>query len=158
MVTNYIGKGVKLGKNVKIWHYAYVGDGVVLGDNVMVGSLVHIDRGVKVGNNTRIEGSVYIPPLTRIGNDVFIGPAAVFTNDPYPMSKKMVGVNVEDGATIGARAVIKAGVKIGRDSVVGMGSVVTRDVPPGMVVLGSPARAVYTRKEYDRKKKKWESE
>jgi UDP-2-acetamido-3-amino-2,3-dideoxy-glucuronate N-acetyltransferase len=158
MVTNYIGKGVKLGKNVKIWHYAYVGDGVVLGDNVMVGSLVHIDRGVKVGNNTRIEGSVYIPPLTRIGNDVFIGPAAVFTNDPYPMSKKMVGVTVEDGATIGARAVIKAGVKIGRDSVVGMGSVVTRDVPPGMVVLGSPARAVYTRKEYDRKKKKWESE
>ena len=72
-----------------------------IGDGVSIGSLAHVDYDVGVGDRTRIEGSVYIPPMTRIGKDVFIGPAAVITNDPYPMSKKMVGVTIEDGAIIG---------------------------------------------------------
>lgn len=156
MVKNYIGKDVKMGKNVKVWHFAYVGDGAELGDNVMIGSLAHIDRGVKIGENSRIEGSVYIPPLTVIGKDVFVGPGVVFTNDPFPMSKKLVGVVVQDGAVIGARAVIKAGVTIGKNSVVAMGAVVTKDAPPDSVVMGVPARVVYTKKEYDEKKRRWE--
>ena len=81
----------------------------------------------------------------------------MITNDPYPMSKRMVGVTIEDGAVIGGGSVIKAGVTIGKGSVVAMGAVVTKDVPPGVVVLGVPARVVYTRKEYDAKKKAWES-
>ena len=90
---NFIAEDAKLGKNVKIWHFAYVGgSGTEIGDNVMIGSLTHVDYNVKIGDNTRVEGSVYIPPLTRIGKDVFIGPAAVMTNDLYPMGKKMVGV------------------------------------------------------------------
>ena len=156
-VTNYVSDKAKIGKNVKIWHFAYVGSDTEIGDNVSIGSLTHVDYKVKIGSNTRIEGSVYIPPLTVIGNNVFIGPAAAFTNDPYPMSPKMVGVIVEDGAIIGGRSVFKPGVRVGRNSVVAMASVVTKDVPPESVVMGHPARVKYGRQEYDKKKKAWES-
>jgi acetyltransferase-like isoleucine patch superfamily enzyme len=155
-VKNQVDKTAKIGKNTRIWHFAYVGAKTILGENVKVGSLAHVDYGVKIGNNVKIEGQVYIPPLTVIGNDVFIGPAATFTNDPYPMSPKMVGIVVEDGAIIGARAVLRPGVRIGKNSVVAMGAVVTRDVPPETVVMGVPARIAYGREEYDRKKKEWE--
>ena len=155
-VNNYVSKTTTIGKNVKIWHFAYIGDNTTIGDNVMIGSLSHIDYNVKIGNNTRIEGAVYIPPLTVIGNQVFIGPGATFTNDPYPMSPKMIGVTVEDGAIIASRAVIKPGVTIGRNAVVGMGAVVTKDVPAETVVIGNPARIKYSRKEYDQKKSEWE--
>jgi UDP-2-acetamido-3-amino-2,3-dideoxy-glucuronate N-acetyltransferase len=156
-VTNYVAKDAKIGKNTKIWHFAYVGSQAEIGDNVMIGSLTHVDYKVKIGDNTRIEGSVYIPPLTVIGKNVFIGPAAAFTNDPYPMSPKMIGVIVEDGAIIGGRSVFKPGVRVGKNSVVAMASVVTKDVPPDSVVMGHPARVAYSRAEYDRKKKEWES-
>jgi len=154
-ITNYISKSAKIGHNVKIWHFAYVGDDTEIGDNVMIGSLSHVDYKVKIGENTRIEGSVYIPPLTTIGKNVFIGPGATFTNDPYPMSPKMSGVIVEEGAIIGSRAVIRPGVRVGEGSVVAMGAVVTKDVPPRMVVMGHPARVKYSRAEYDKKKAEW---
>src|ERR1041385_1513759 len=108
-----------------------------------------IGNNVKIGENTRIEGSVYIPPLTKIGKNVFIGPCAAFTNDPYPMSPKMIGVVVEDGVIIGGRAVFKAGVSVGRNSVVAMGAVVTKDVPPDVVVMGHPATVRYSRDDYE---------
>ncbi len=155
-VTNFIGKNVKKGKNVKIWNFAYVGSDTKIGDNVVIGSLAHIDYKVTIGNNVRIEGMVYIPPMSKIGNDVFIGPCAALTNDPYPPSKRWAGVIIEDNAVIGAQAVIKAGVKIGKNSVVAMGAVVTKDVPDDTVVMGVPARPVYKRSEYDKKRKAWE--
>jgi UDP-2-acetamido-3-amino-2,3-dideoxy-glucuronate N-acetyltransferase len=111
---------------------------------------------VTVGNNCKIEGLAYIAPLSRIGNNVFIGPSACLTNDPYPPSNKMVGVVVEDGAIICASSVIKAGVTIGKNSVVGMGAVVTKDVPSESVVMGVPARVVYSRQDYDQKKSRWD--
>jgi UDP-2-acetamido-3-amino-2,3-dideoxy-glucuronate N-acetyltransferase len=157
-VKNYVSKTTRIGKNVKIWHFAYIGDNTTIGDNVMIGSLSHIDYNVKIGNNTRIEGAVYIPPLTVIGNQVFIGPGATFTNDPYPMSPKMIGVTVEDGAIIASRAVIKPGVTIGKNAVVGMGAVVTKDVPAETVVIGNPARVKYSRTEYNQKKSEWEKQ
>ena len=158
-----VGKGsvisddAKVGRNVTIWNLTYVGPKTVIGDNVKIGSLAHIDYDVRIGSGTKIEGCVYIPPLSRIGKNVFIGPAAVLTNDPYPPSKRMIGVTIEDGAVIGARAVIRAGVTIGRRAVVAMGAVVTKNVPPGKVVMGVPARVVYTRSEFDTRMRKWEA-
>lgn len=155
---NFVASDAKLGKNVRIWHFSYVGSGAVIGDDVKIGSLAHVDYGVEIGSGTKIEGCAYIPPLSRIGKNVFIGPAVVLTNDPYPPSSRMIGVTIEDDAVVCARAVIKAGVTVGRGSVVAMGAVVTKDVPPGRVVMGVPARVVYTRKEFDAKRGKWEKE
>jgi acetyltransferase-like isoleucine patch superfamily enzyme len=154
---NFVSPEAKIGKNVRIWNFAYVGAGSVLGDNVKIGSLAHVDYDVRIGSGTKIEGLAYIPPLSRIGRNVFIGPAAVLTNDPYPPSTKMVGVTIKDGAVIGARAVIRAGVTVGRRSVVAMGAVVIKDVPDGMVVMGVPAEVAYSRKEFDVRMKEWES-
>ncbi len=155
--VNFVASDAKIGKNVRIWNFSYVGSKTIIGDNVKIGSLAHVDYDVRIGSGTMIEGSVYISPMSRIGKNVFIGPAAVLTNDPYPPSKRMIGVTIEDGAVIGARAVIKAGVTIGRRSVVAMGAVVTKDVPPEVVVMGVPAKVAFTRKEFDAKMKAWEN-
>lgn len=155
MIINHISKSAKIGENAKIWHFSYIGDNTELGKNVTVGSLAHIDYNVKIGDNTKIEGLAYIPPLTRIGKNVFVGPCATLTNDPYPTCKKMSGVIIEDGAIIGAKAVIRAGVRIGKNSIVAMGAVVTKDVPENVVVLGVPAKIKYSRKEYDKKRLDW---
>ena len=156
-VANWVSESARIGKNVKIWHFAYIGDETKIGDNVMIGSLTHVDYKVSIGENTRIEGSVYVPPLTVIGKNVFIGPGATFTNDPYPMSPKMSGVVVSDGAIVGGGALIRAGVVIGSNAVVAMGSVVTKDVPADMVVMGNPARVRYSRSDYDKKQQAWNS-
>ena len=157
MVTNYISDKAKIGKNTKIWHFVYVGDDVEIGNNVKIGSLAHIDYDVKIGDDTLIEGLVYIPPLSRIGKNVFIGPSATLTNDPYPPSEKLTGVIIEDNVIIGSRAVINAGVTIGKNSVVAMGAVVTKDVPPNTVVVGVPAKHRYSREEYDKKQSEWKN-
>lgn len=156
MVVNFVAPSAKIGTGVKIWHFAYIGNDVVLGDNAMVGSLAHIDYGAAIGKNTRIQGNAYISHLSKIGDGVFIGPGAIFTNDPYPPSGKLKGITVCDGAIIGAGAKLMTGITIGKRSVVGMGSTVTRNVPDEVVVMGSPATIRYTRAEYDRKQEEWQ--
>ena len=135
-----------------------MGPDTIIGENTKIGSLAHVDYNVVIGKNCKIEGLAYIAPLSRIGDNVFIGPSAVLTNDPYPLSDKMIGVKVEDGAIICAGAVVKAGVTVGRNSVVGMGAVVTRDVPPETVFVGIPARRVYSREEYEKKRVAWNNQ
>jgi len=154
-VIRFIGSNVRLGENVKIWNFTYVGDDTVIGDNTKVGSLVHIDYGVRIGRDCKIEGMAYIPPLTVIGDRVFIGPGVIFTNDPYPMSDRMVGVTVEDDAIVCAGSMLKAGITVGARSVIGMGAVVVKDVPPDTLVYGNPARAGYPMKRYLEKRKEW---
>lgn len=155
MVINFVSESAKVGKNVKIWHFAYVGDDVEIGDNCMIAPTVHVDPDVKIGDNTRIQANSVISKLTRIGNNVFIGPSVTMTNDPYPMSDRLVGITIKDNAVIGANATLMAGITIGQNSVVAMGSVVTRDVPDGVVVMGSPATIRHTREEYEKKRKAW---
>ena len=154
-VARYIGRDVKLGNNVKIWHFTYIGDRCEIGDDTKIGSLTHIDYDVKIGRGCRIQGMVYIPPLTVIEDDVFIGPGVLFTNDPYPPSERLAGVRVRKGSVIGAGAIIKAGVVIGEGSVVGMGSLVTRDVPSNIVVYGFPARGRMAKDGYIKKQRLW---
>ena len=154
-VLNLVSASAKIGKNVKIWNFAYVGPDTAIGDNTKIGSLAHVDYNVVIGKDCKVEGLAYIAPLSRIGDNVFIGPSAVLTNDPYPLSDKMVGVTVENGAIICAGAVLKAGVTIGKNSVVAMGAVVTRNVPPDTVVIGIPARVAYSRNEYEKKRTDW---
>ncbi len=156
--SNFISKTAIIGKDTKIWNLVYIGDSTKIGNNVTIGSLSHIDYNVKIGNNVKIEGLAYIPPHTVIENDVFIGPGVVFTNDPYPPSKKLVGTHVSNGVIICANSTIKAGITIGKNSVIGMGSVITKRIRENVVVVGNPAKIIYNRKEYDKRKLKWENQ
>lgn len=147
---------VKIGNRVETGHRILIREDTEIGDESIVGTDTVIDGRVKIGERARIETGVYIPPLTVIGKNVFLGPRVVFTNDKYPVSSRWVGVVVEDDVAIGANATIIAGVRIGRGSIVASGAVVTKDVPPGVVVAGVPARIISSREEFERKKREYE--
>lgn len=153
MKDQFIGKGVQIGSKVKIWHFVYIGDRTAIGDETTIGSLTHLDRDVRIGRRCMIAGMVYIPPLTEIEDNVFIGPGVILTNDRFPkgggnVQTRLIGVKVKRDATICAGAMIRAGVTIGENSVVGMGALVTRNVPPDKVVYGNPARPTMSKEEY----------
>ncbi len=151
-----IYEAVTLGDYVETGHNVLIREGSVIGERTRIGSSTQLDGTVKVGKNVNIQSNVYIPHLTTIGDKVFIAPNVCFTNDLYPPSKRLAGVMVEENSIIGANVSIIAGVKIGRNSVVAAGSVVTKDVPANTVVKGVPARPYMTREEYDNKMQMWE--
>ncbi|MDD1775843.1 MAG: hypothetical protein LUP94_00650 [Candidatus Methanomethylicus sp.] len=143
----------RLGNNIETGHNVLLREGTEIGDGTRVGTLSVIDGSVKIGTNNNIQTGVYIPPGTVLGSNIFMGPYVSVTNDRYPPSTKISGVSIEDGAAIGCRAVLIAGIRIGEGALVGAGAIVTRDVPPGTVVVGCPAKRVMSREEYDRKQK-----
>jgi len=145
--TAIVEKDVSLGKGTRIWHFVHIRKGVRIGKNGNIGKDVYIDTNVKIGDNCKIQNFASLYQGLTIGNDVFIAPHVCFTNDIYPRSriwsnKKIVKTIVEDGASIGANSTIIAGVHIGRYAMVGAGSVVTKDVPDHVLVIGNPARVV----------------
>ena len=149
-------EGTVLGSRVETGHNVLIREKVTVGEGSIIGSSSVVDGRVRIGSNVRIESGVYIPPESVVEDNVFIGPYAVVTNDRYPMSSRLVGVYIERGAAIGANSVLIAGIRVGENSVVAAGSVVTRDVPPNTIVAGVPARPVSTRDKYDEKKRLWE--
>lgn len=145
-----------LGDGVETGHGAVIREETVVGEGSLIGTHAVIDGRVRIGRGVRIESRAYIPPGTVIGDNVFIGPGAVLTNDRYPPSRRLQGPVIEDNVAIGAGAVILPGVKVGRGSVVAAGAVVTRNVPPGVVVAGAPARPIMSLEEYLSRRRRWE--
>ena len=137
--TEHIGPGTR------IWAFAHVLKGAVIGADCNICDFSYIDEDVIIGDRVTIKGQVAVIDGMRIGDDVFIGPNASFTNDPFPRSKQPFdseGTVIDRGASIGAGAILVPGVFIGEGAMVGAGAVVTKDVPPYTVVVGNPARVV----------------
>lgn len=146
-----ISQDVKLGKNVTIYDFVNL-YGCEIGDNTRIGTFVEIQRGVKIGPDCKISSHTFICEGVTIQGRVFIGHNVTFINDRYPRATNESGrpqdkedwtvipTLVEEGASIGSSATILCGVTIGRGAIVGAGSVVTKNVAPGAVVAGNPAR------------------
>ena len=131
---------VTIGDNFQTGHNVLIREKTTIGDNSSVGTATVIDGNCMIGDDVSIQSMVYIPTDTTIGNGVFIGPNAVLTNDPYPPSSgELNGPVICDRASIGANTTILPGVIIGEGALVAAGSIVTKDVPPGMLTIGSPA-------------------
>ncbi len=145
---------VELGDGTRVWHLAQVRAGARLGADCNIGRGAYIGPGVVLGRSCKVQNYALVYEPAVIGDGVFIGPAVVFTNDEFPRAANpdgspkgaddwhAVGVTVEDGASIGARAVCIAPVRVGAWSLVAAGAVVTRDVPAHALVAGVPAKRV----------------
>lgn len=143
-----------IGEGSSIWHLCQIREHAVLGAGCVVGRGAYIGSGVVMGDHCKVQNYALVYEPARLGDGVFIGPAVVLTNDTYPRAVnpdgslksgddwEAVGVVVEDGASIGARAVCVAPVTVGAWSMVAAGAVVASDVPAHALVVGVPARQV----------------
>jgi acetyltransferase-like isoleucine patch superfamily enzyme len=154
--NSIIYEDVELSDSVELGHNVVVRESTVVKSGCRIGTGTVLDGHIIIGEDTVIQSYVYIPPRVRIGRKVFIAPRAVFTNDRYPPSRKLIETVIEDEAIIGANAVITPGIVIGRGAVIAAGAIVTKSVEPYTVVAGVPAKPVMTRDEYERKKKIYE--
>ncbi|MBK9100447.1 MAG: N-acetyltransferase [Austwickia sp.] len=143
-----------LGDGSSVWHLAQVREHAVLGRNCIVGRGAYVGTGVVLGDNCKLQNYALVYEPARLEAGVFVGPAAVFTNDHYPRSIspdgtlkrgedwEAVGVTCKQGSSIGARAVCVAPVTIGAWAMVAAGAVVVSDVPDYALVAGVPARRI----------------
>jgi acetyltransferase-like isoleucine patch superfamily enzyme len=143
-----------LGKGVKVFAFANL-YGCDIGDESKIGAFVEIQKGVKVGRRVKISSHTFICEGVTIEDEVFVGHGVTFINDKYPRATTDDGdlkssadwtctsTLVKRGASIGSNATILCGLTIGERAMIGAGSVVTKDVPPGAVVVGNPARIIY---------------
>jgi acetyltransferase-like isoleucine patch superfamily enzyme len=143
-----------IGEGSSVWHLAQIRDQVEIGKKCIIGRGAYIGSGVVMGDNCKIQNYALVYEPARLGDGVFIGPAAVLTNDQFPRAVnpdltlkngndwEAVGVTIDDGASIGARAVCIAPVRIGKWALVAAGAVVTKDVPDFALVAGVPAKRI----------------
>jgi UDP-2-acetamido-3-amino-2,3-dideoxy-glucuronate N-acetyltransferase len=147
---NRIAANVKLGRDVKIFGFANL-YGCEIGDHVKIGTFVEIQKGVKVGARCKISSHSFLCQGVTLEDEVFIGHSVTFINDRFPRATaggalqtekdwECVPTLVKKGASIGSSVTVLCGVTIGERAIVGAGSVVTKDVPPGAIVAGNPAR------------------
>jgi len=146
--------GAKVGAGSSVWDLATVRQDASVGENCVIGRGVYLGPGVRVGNNVKIQNQALIYEPAELEDGAFVGPAVVLTNDTYPRAVtpegrlktaddwEAVGVRVGEGASLGARSVCVAPVRIGRWALVAAGAVVARDVPDFALVVGVPARRI----------------
>lgn len=146
-------KDVRVGKNVRIFNFVNAYE-CNIGDNSKVGAFVEIQKGATIGKNCKISSHTFICEGVHIADNVFIGHNVTFINDKFPRATNEDGslqtdadwacieTYVEEGASVGSGVTILCGIKIGKRSVIGAGSVVTKDVPEKVIVAGNPARII----------------
>ena len=155
-----IAPDVKLGNGVKVYDFVNL-YGCEIGENTRIGTFVEIQKGARIGRNCKIQSHTFICEGVTIEDDVFIGHNVTFINDIFPRATtaegRMVGeedwvcipTRIAEGATVGSSVTLLCGVTVGEKAMVGAGSVVTKDVPPGAVVVGNPARILRRAQDYD---------
>jgi len=138
--TNQINDGTR------VWQFSVILPGAMIGRDCNICAHTFIENDVIIGDRVTIKSGVYLWDGIQVEDDVFIGPNATFTNDPFPRSRQYLvdfpRLIVGRGASIGAHATLLPGLRIGDLAMVGAGSVVTTDVPDRAVVIGNPARVV----------------
>jgi UDP-2-acetamido-3-amino-2,3-dideoxy-glucuronate N-acetyltransferase len=142
-----IDPDVELGDGTHVWHFVHVSSGVRIGARCSLGQNVFVGRGVRIGNGVRVQNNVSLYEGVEVEDDVFIGPSCVFTNvrNPrafVPRKDAYLATRLRRGSTLGANATVVCGVTLGEYSFVGAGAVVTRDVAPHGLVVGTPARRI----------------
>ncbi len=154
MASADVDDRASVGAGTTVWHLAQVREEAVVGTNCVIGRGAYVGPGVRVGDNVKLQNYALVYEPAVLGDGVFVGPAAVLTNDEYPRAVTpegklktgadwtMVGVTVGEGAAIGARAVCVAPVTIGRWALVAAGAVVAKDVPDFALIVGVPGRRV----------------
>jgi acetyltransferase-like isoleucine patch superfamily enzyme len=148
---NYISDDVKLGANVKLSKFINL-YGCTIGDNTKIGAFVEVQKNAVIGKNCKISSHTFICEGVTIEDNVFIGHNVAFINDIYPRATAAEGklqteadwkvetTLVKKGASIGSGSTILANITIGENSIIGAGSVVTKDIPPGVIAAGNPTR------------------
>jgi UDP-2-acetamido-3-amino-2,3-dideoxy-glucuronate N-acetyltransferase len=148
-----IAPDVKLGKSVCIREFTNL-YGCEIGDDVKIGTFVEIQKGVKVGNRCKISSHTFICEGVTLEDDVFVGHNVTFINDRHPRATNGNGrlqtdadwvcirTLIKRGASIGSGTTLLCGITIGENAMIGAGSVVTKDVPPGAVMAGNPAKMI----------------
>lgn len=154
--TNYyvnqyavVDDNVVIGEGTKIWHFSHIQSGSKIGKKCVFGQNVNVGNNVTIGNFCKVQNNVSIYEGVTLEDYVFCGPSMVFTNILDPRCKyPQVGAEfykktlVKEGASIGANATIVCGNTLGKNCMIGAGSVVTKDVPDYALVIGTPGRVV----------------
>jgi UDP-2-acetamido-3-amino-2,3-dideoxy-glucuronate N-acetyltransferase len=144
--TAIVEDGADVGSGTRVWHHAHVRTGSRVGNDCILGKNVYVDEGAVVGDRVKIQNNVSVYQGVTIGDDVFVGPAATFTNDKVPRAFNsewsITPTVVGNGASIGANATIVCGSTLGEYCMVAAGATVTRDVRAHELVAGTPARTL----------------
>lgn len=150
-----ISDDVRLGKNVKFSKFINL-YGCSIGDNTKIGAFVEVQKNAAIGKNCKISSHAFICEGVTIGDNCFIGHGVVFINDNHPRSvrpdgtmeteedwsERLVRTNIENNVSIGSNATILGKITIGEGSIIGAGSVVTKNVPSNQTWVGNPARMI----------------